>query len=345
MKMPCRSVRLSIIGFGLSLASCAPMQTMTATSNTSSSKEVVQPQQPSFIILGNQYARDGLLREAVDAYKKALQKEPDNATAHRNIGIVLVKAGDFPGAIGHLERAMSSFEDNYEANYYLGEAYRATDKYGEAIFRYKTALKIQKDEPRALKSLAWSYYKIRYYSEALLMTQKLAAITPSDDQVPIILARIYLKLKREKDALALLHRGAEKAPAASLPYYQSVEAEIQYAMGAPNEALATYRLALKTQPMLAGALLGAGRILLESGKTAEAIDHLERAVRVKPKLYEGHYYLGKALEKTNPQRALRYFAFFRKNAATDPELVDLVQDAKKRVATMAAPSTMNNMER
>lgn len=343
MKMPCRIVRLTITGFTLSLVSCATTQQTFTAAN--SSKEAAQQQQPSYIILGNQYARDGLLREAVDAYKKALQKEPENATAHRNLGIVLVKAGDFPGAIAHLERSMASFEDNYEANYYLGEAYRATDKYGEAIFRYKSALKIQKDEPKALKSLAWSYYKIRYYSEALLMTQKLTAITPNDDQVPIILARIYLKLKREKDALALLHRGAEKAPAASKPYYQSVEAEIQYAMGASSDALATYRQALKTQPMLAGALLGAGRILLETGKTAEAIDHLERAVRVKPKLYEGHYYLGKALEKSNPQRALRFFAFFRKNAATDPELVDLVQDAKKRVAGLSAPSTLNTMER
>lgn len=335
MKTPINSLHffVTILCFGFWL-SCAPTQ-------QTNSKEAVQ--QPSYINQGNQYARDGLLREAVEAYKKALQKEPENATAHRNLGIVLVKAGDFPGAINHLEKSMSSFEDNYDANYYLGEAYRATDKYGEAIFRYKSALKIQKDEPRALKSLAWSYYKIRYYSEALLMSQKLATLTPKDDQVPIILARIYLKLKREKDALALLHKGAERAPAASLPYYQSVEAEVQYAMGATNEALATYRKSLKTQPMLAGALLGVGRILLEQGKIAEAVDHLERAVRVKPKLYESHYYLGKALEASNPQRAMRYYSFFRKNAATDPELVDMVQDAKKRVATLSSSAALNSI--
>lgn len=345
MKISFFRVGLSVCAINLWIG-CAPLQQNTNTSTSANAtKEPVQPQQQAYVVQGNQYARDGLLREAVDAYKKALQKDPENATAHRNLGIVLVKAGDFPGAIGHLEKSMAAFEDNYEANYYLGEAYRATDKYGEAIFRYKSALKIQKDEPRALKSLAWSYYKIRYYSEALLMTQKLSAVTPSDDQVPIILARIYLKLKREKDALALLRRGAERAPASSQAYYQSVEAEIQYAMGASNDALNTYRQALKAQPMLAGALLGAGRILLEQGRNAEAVDHLERAVRVKPKLYEGHYYLGKALEKSNPQRAVRYFAFFKKNAATDPELVDLVQDAKKRVATLTINPTLNTLDR
>lgn len=295
--------------------------------------------QPSLVSIGNQYARDGLLREAVDSYKKALQKEPENLTAHRNLGIVLVKAGDFTNAITHLEKSMESFDDNFDANFYLGEAYRATDKYGEAIFRYKSALKIQANEPRSLKSLAWSYYKIRFYTEALSISQKLISTNPTDDQAPIIVARVYLRLKRENEALNVLHKAMERVPSSSIPYYQSVEAEILQSKGSMNEALAVYKKALKTQPMLAGALLGTGRILLEQGKTTDAVDYLERAVRVKPKMYEGHYYLGKALEASNPQKALRYFAYFRKNANTDPELIDMVQDAKKRISALATANT------
>lgn len=307
-------------------------------------KEAAVPaHQPSLVAAGNQYARDGLLREAVEAYKRALQKEPENMIAHRNLGIVLVKAGDFANAITHLEKSMSSFDDNFDANFYLGEAYRATDKYGEAIYRYKNALKIQKDEPRASKSLAWSYYKIRYYSEALTLAQRLSTIAPNDDQAPIILARINLKLKRESEALAILRKAIEKAPAASIPYYQSVEAEVLHRQGATLDALNTYKKALKSQPMLAGALLGVGRILLEEGKAKEAEDYLERAVRIKPKLYECHYYLGVALEASNPKRALRYFSHFRKNANTDPELLDLVQDAKKKMTALAGRSKLEEV--
>lgn len=300
-----------------------------------SKQSIDQGRKTTHVSQGNQYARDGLLREAVQSYKQALAQEPDNMTAHRNLGIVLVKASDFSNAIVHLEKSLKVFDENFDANYYLAEAYRAVDNYGEAIFRYKSALKIQKEDPRALKSLAWSYYKTRYFTEALSISQKLLISSPNDDQVPIIIARIYLRLKRENEALAVLRKAMTRAATNSQPYYLSVEAEILHAKGATAQALAAYKKSLKAQPLLAGALLGTGRILLEQGKNIEAIDYLERAVRVKPRLFEGHYYLGKALQPTSPQRALRYFAHFRKNASADPELLDLVQDARKRIVSLS----------
>ena len=312
-----------------SLPSCASIPQNNSVATNKGSGAIAQ---------GNQYARDGLLREAVDSYKQALSKEPENMTAHRNLGIVLVKAGDFINAATHLEKSMTSFDDNYDANFYLAEAYRAVDNYAEAIFRYKSALKIQKDDAKCLKSLAWSYYKTRYYTEALNISQKLLISSPNDDQVPIIVARVYLRLKRENDALLLIRKTMSRASTSSQPYYQSVAAEVLHAKGSTTEALATYRQALKSQPMLAGALLGIGRILLEQGKVNDAADSLERAIRVKPKLFEAHYYLGRALEGSNPQRALRYFAYFKKNASADPELLDLIQDTRKRIGLI----TTNN---
>lgn len=293
-----------------------------------------ESQQENFIQQGNQYAKDGLLREAVESYKKALQREPNNATATRNLGIVLAKAGDYQGAITNLEKSMSDFENNFDANFFLAESYRATDKYAEAIYRYKKSLKLEEDEPRTLKSLAWSYYKIRFYSEALTLCQRLQRKYPRDEQAPIIMARTLLKLKRGNEALATLRKGNKFASQASQAYYQSVTAEVLYSQGKTEAALETWKVALKSQPLLAGALLGTGQALLEMGKPKEAAEYLERAVRVKPKLYEGYYWLARSLESTNPARALKSFNHFRKNGANDPEFVELVQDAKKRSAAL-----------
>ena len=313
-----------------------------ATTVTPTEKAHVQDQ--TQLTLGNQYARDGLLREATEAYKKALAKDPNNPTICRNLGIVLVKAGDFPGGITYLEKSMTAYDSNFDANFYLAEAYRADDKYAEAIYRYKNALKIQPDEPRTLKSLAWSYYKIRFYSESLTQAQKLQSAAPSDEQASIIMARTLLKLKRENEALVLVRRGIEHAGTSSQPFFQSVEADILQSMGRNNDAIAIYRRALKTQPMLAGSLLGIGRVLLEQGKNKEAIEYLERAVHIKPKLAEGHYYLARALEEIEPQRAIRYFAYFKKLASSDPELVELVQDARKRHTQLSAKSKLDDIE-
>jgi tetratricopeptide (TPR) repeat protein len=95
-----------------------------------------------------------------------------------------------------------------------------------------------------------------------------------------------------------------------------------------------WQQALKTQPLMAGALMGVGRALLESGRDKEAIEYLERAVRLKPKMNEGHYWLARGLQNSNPERALRYYNAFKKNSANDPEFVELVQDAKKRAASL-----------
>ncbi len=323
--------RQSLLAF---ISSAATLTTPSCITVTRMQTEAKPKNEENFVQQGNQFAKDGLLREAIDTYKKALQLDPQNQTAQRNLGIVLAKAGDYPGAIANLEKSMPDFENNFDSNFYLAEAYRATDKYAEAIYRYKKALKIQDDEPRAMKSLAWSYYKIRFYSEALHLCQRIQKKHPKDEQAPIIMARTLLKLKRGNEALAVLRKGGKFASQTVQVNYQSVTAEVLMSQGKTQDALNLWKDALKVQPLLAGALLGAGQALLELGKANEATDYLERAVRLKPKLYEGHYWLARSLESTNPNRALRLFNHFRKNSLSDPDYVELVQDAKKRSAAL-----------
>lgn len=288
------------------------------------------------ITVGNQYAKDGLLREAAESYKKALAAKPGNTTAHRNLGMVLVKLGDYRGAAKHLEKAMTRYERDFDANFYLGEAYRAEDKYAEAIFRYKKALKLKDGDPRALKPLAWSYFKIRYYSEALLVARQLQKVAADDDQTGIILARTLLKLKRNKEALATIAVAKKTIDRSAKPYYHSVEGDILYDSGQLAAAEKAYREALKDQPLLAGALLGLGRCMLDQNKTKAAITYMERAVRLRPRLTEAHYLLGKAYEKTDREKAMRYFQFFRKQASADPEYVSYLNDVKQRMGGLQA---------
>src|SRR4051812_20895010 len=81
----------------------------------------VTTEKKNYVATGNQYAKDGLLREASESYKKALAQKSNNQTAHRNLGMVLVKMGDYKGASKHLEKAMGRYEKDFDANYYLGE--------------------------------------------------------------------------------------------------------------------------------------------------------------------------------------------------------------------------------
>jgi tetratricopeptide (TPR) repeat protein len=288
----------------------------------------------NYLLQANNFARDGLWREAVDAYKKALAFEPDNSSAHRNLGIVYVKIGSYKDAAFHLEKSIDAYNNNFDSNFYLGEAYRGLENYAEAIFRYKRALKIKENNSKALKALAWSYFKIRYYSEALVTAKQLSQVSPKDEQSSIILARTLLKLKRGRDALTILRSAKSNANENTAPFFESVEGDILLELGDQEGSMNSYLAALKSQPLLPGALLGIGKAFMAKNDMGKAISYMERALRVKPNLTEAQYLLGKAYESVDKDKSARYYQLFAKQAATDPEFLNQVMEVREHLSSL-----------
>ena len=325
-------IKIVLLGLSLSLTTIG-CKTLTGSGKKPMSTHLVQ---------GNAYAKDGLWREAVDSYKKALAKDENNLTIHRNLGMVLVKVGDYKNAAFHLEKSIHKFEDNFASNFYLGEAYRGIDNYAEAIFRYKKALNIKEGNPKTLKALAWSYFKIRYYSESLATATRLLDLSPKDEQASIIMARTLLKLRRGQEALTLLRSAKEKAAPTNIPYFESIEGDIFAEQGDYDNALKAYFSALRVQPLLPGALLGVGRSFLDRNDPKKAISYMERAIRIRPNLVEAQYLLGKAYEQLDTQKSIRYYQLFTKYAATDPEFLSQILEVKQRLGSLQRSAVSNN---
>lgn len=302
-------------------------------------------QKNNYLMTGNQYAKDGLWREAVESYRRGIAKEPQNLTAHRNLGMVLVKVGNYKDAIRYLEKSLALFRDNFDANYYLAEAFRASEKFADAIFYYQKALKIKSHDTRTLKALAWSYFRIRYYSEALTTAGKLYKIAPRDSQSAIITARTLIKLKRFRDALNAIRNVKEEASKHDLPYLESVEGDVFFELNQIAKAGKLYKNAIKKQPLLAGALLGLGKCYLRQKKLKKAITYIERASRIRPFLTEAHLLLGKAWEPLNWQKAIKHYQNFKKQASTDPEYLGMLADVKKRIATLKKEAGSGSAEK
>jgi len=292
------------------------------------------PTRQNYVKTGNQYAKDGLWREAVESYRRAIAVSPKNITAYRNLGMVLVKVGNYKDAIRYLEKSLVSFQDNFDANYYLAEAFRASEKFADAIYYYQKALKIRSHDSKTLKALAWSYFRIRYYSEALSTAGKLFKIAPRDSQTAIITARTLIKLKRFRDALNAIRNVKEEAKNHDLPYLESVEGDVFFELNQISRATRLYKRAIKKQPLLAGALLGLGKCYLRQKKLKKAIVYMERASRIRPLLTEAHLLLRKAYEKLNWQKAVKHYQDFRRQASTDPEYLGILSEVKKRIATL-----------
>ncbi len=280
---------------------------------------------------GNEYARQGLLREAIDQYRKALAIEPENSAAIRNLGIMQVKTGDYINAIKNLEAAVEKFPADFDSNYYLGEACRAEGRYGDAIFRYQQSLRTRPSEPRALKALAWSFYKIRYYAEALTNGKKLQASDPKDAQAAVIVARTLLKLRRFDEALRTVQTAMKHGDPSSMPYLKSVEGDVYLETGNAAKSGESYAAALKEAPLTASALYGMARLYRQKGQLEKASDFLEKTIRVRPEMAEAHFMLGEVLEGTNPQQARKHYEIFTRLAATDPDLLGQLEKSKTKL--------------
>lgn len=314
-----KSIILHVLLQLITISLCTSCKTKAFTRKT----------QPTEIETANTLAKDGLYKEAIYAFKRVLSKKPKNLTVHRNLGMIYVKTGDYSKAIKHLEKSLSAYADNFETNFYLGEAYRAREKFGPAIFRYNKALEIKPKNEKTLKALAWTYFKIRFYSEAIATTTKLKKTSSHDTQITIIQARTYLKIGRTAKALKIIQKGKALSKKNDLPYFKSVEGDIFYKMGKIEKAETLYREALKDQPLLAGALLGLGKTMIKLGKdTKIAIRYIERSIRLKPRLKESLFLLGKYYETKNPSKAKKYYKNFKKYASTDPEFQKEIQHAR-----------------
>lgn len=302
--------------------------------------------------LGLAYATDGLYREALNVFRKILKRDKSHLESHRSLGIIYVKVGRYKKAIKHLEIAIEKIKSDFEANYYLAEAYRTQDRYADAIFRYKIALTIKPKNLLATKALAWSYYRVRYYRAALSTIKRLEKKDREDLQATIIEARVLNKVGANKSALRLTKNKLEKASAEQKPYLLSVIGDIYLSRKEQKKAEDSYREALKDQPLLAGALLGLAKVLLNKGERSDiAVSYLERALRIKPGLVEALYYLGEAHKEKKPKLSRKYFAKFVRQASGDPEHKRLIQVAlrdmklRQRTKTAVAPTMRQQSSR
>lgn len=287
-----------------------------------------------YIKLGNEYAKDGLYREAAGVYKKAVVKNPDDVHARRNLGVVLVKLGLYDKAIFQLEKAVKVLTKNYQTQYYLAEAYRATNAYDKAIFHYKSALNIRPGDKPSVTALAWSYYKIKYYQAALKTINKIKRLDRSDASPGIIKARILLGQKRISAAKKLVSTLQKNSNPSFAPYFNSILGDIYFSQGDIAKAKVIYKEALKDRPYLAGALLGIGKIYNIEGDKKKASILLGRAVKLRPSLTEAYFELAKSLEVSNPRRSIALYREFNKRSKNDPEFSNLIPTSKKKIIAL-----------
>ncbi|MCI0489480.1 MAG: tetratricopeptide repeat protein [Blastocatellia bacterium] len=112
------------------------------------------PTAEAHTFLGWTYSFMGLVDEAIEECRRAIEVDPDFGNPYNDIGAYLIEKGDLDSAIAWLERAKTAAR--YEAYFYphfnLGRVYEARGKVYDAMREYKRAFELNPDYSIAVRA-------------------------------------------------------------------------------------------------------------------------------------------------------------------------------------------------
>ncbi len=103
--------------------------------------------------LGNAFARETRIEEAIACYFEAVKVKPDYPEAHNNLGALLTHQGKVSEGISHLAMALRLKPDNPRAHFNMGIALEHQGDLDKAIAHFSEALRIKPGYTRAFARL------------------------------------------------------------------------------------------------------------------------------------------------------------------------------------------------
>ncbi|KAI9301566.1 hypothetical protein BJ944DRAFT_271296 [Cunninghamella echinulata] len=111
----------------------------------------LSPTPAGYFNIGVCYFQMGKHKDAIEAFKKSLQLDPNSADAHTNIASAYLMMSDISPAMDHLEKASNFNPLDGEIHYNLGCVYEATGNIDGAKIRLERARDL--GIPQAAKAL------------------------------------------------------------------------------------------------------------------------------------------------------------------------------------------------
>jgi tetratricopeptide (TPR) repeat protein len=238
------------------------------------------PNDPSaYIGLGQVYMQASSYAEAITTLRHALELKPDLPGAHRLLGYALLTQGYAAEAVPHLKQVQDHGA--------LGIALMETNQFGEAVANLQEALAGKPNDPDLLYYLGRASQMLANESN-----EKLLAQFPQSARAHQLKAENYSTLHEIQKAETEF--GAAVAARTNLPGIHLELGELYAQNSVLPQAEQEFRDERKIRPGSAEAAYRLGQVLLQEGKTREAVHELTESNDLVPNMPETLQVLGKA---------------------------------------------------
>ncbi|WP_269603978.1 tetratricopeptide repeat protein [Prochlorococcus marinus] len=231
----------------------------------------------------------GKLQEAELSLRKAIELNPDFATAHSNLGNILKDLGKLQEAELSLRKAIVLNPDFAMAHSNLGNILKDLGKLQEAELSLRKAIVLNPDFADAHYNLGIILSDLGKLQEAELSTRKAIELNPDFAEAHSNLGNILDDLGKLQEAELSLRKAIELNP--DFAEAHSNLGNILDDLGKLQEAELSLRKAIELNPDLAEAYYNLGNTLRNLGKLQEAELSLRKAIELNPDYYDAYFNL------------------------------------------------------
>jgi len=221
----------------------------------------------TYELVGWCYAKQGKLKEAVDAFEHSIDLDPSKESTYLDLGTILVDHKMTDLAVSVAKLTVERFPESYRAHMMLGMVQAYVGLLTDAVKSYGRAVELNPNSPEANYDLA--------------MAQSMAGFTET--------------------AMQTLERGIERFPR-DTPHYEAHASFLVNLAEAGNAAAESRAVSLLKSAISLDSSLPEphyllGRLELRSNRTSEARGELELAVKLNPRSAKIHFALSRAYHR------------------------------------------------
>ncbi len=244
--------------------------------------------------LGNAAKACGRIDEAMAQYHKALEIDPDCATAHYDFANALNDQGRFDEAVVEFQKAVEADPAFVLAHNNLGNALRRRGRLDEAIVEFQKTLELNPESVIAHNNLGNALRNGGRLDEAVAEFRKALEIDPDCMSAHYNLANALDSKGRSDEAIAEYQKALNIDPKSMMARNNLGNALAH--RGRLEEAIAQFRAALEIDPNSVLLHNNLGLALIRSQQFDEAIVHFRKALEIKPDYEEARANLARALK-------------------------------------------------
>jgi len=235
----------------------------------------------SLLMLGEAHTANGSIDLALDAYRSALELEPDNASGVQKISQVLINQGNYTAAESILTSHLEQFPENADAHVLLIESYILQQRWNDALAATRELAKQDQQLARGVYLRGRVLYASKEYPAAITAFEEVLQLEPSAVEALSYLVNTMLVTGEVSGAEAYLLKHIEAYPQQVHPL--ELQGSVYLSAGDFDAAIESYRAALLIDPQRESAQVSLGRALQAKGDLLAALKAYDDGLQLSPK--------------------------------------------------------------